>query len=85
MDGMKAYKLSLALDCVCILIAVAILYCANKALLPTWGLVAGAVTALGFLVAAIILLGKARRSFKQQAQVARKQEDEQKEEQETEE
>ncbi|MBQ0069269.1 MAG: hypothetical protein KBT09_05895 [Bacteroidales bacterium] len=65
MNGFKAYKLSLAMDCVCILIAVVILYCANNALLPTWALVVGALVAFGFLIFAIMLLMVARRSFKQ--------------------
>ena len=68
MDGMKAYKLSLTLDCLCILIAAAVLYCANKMLLPMWALITGAVVALAFLVVAVMLLLKARKSFKQDAE-----------------
>lgn len=56
------------MDCVCIIIAAVILYCANNALLPTWALVVGALIAFGFLIFAIMLLMVARRSFKQQAQ-----------------
>lgn len=72
MDGMKAYKMSLALDCVSIFIAVAVLYCANNNVLPVWALVAGAVVALVFLIAAIMQLRKARRIFKQEAEVMMK-------------
>lgn len=68
MDGMKAYKLSLTLDCLCILIAAAVLYCANKMLLPMWALIAGAIVALALLIVAVKLLLKARKSFKQDAE-----------------
>ncbi|MBQ0120073.1 MAG: hypothetical protein KBT13_02980 [Bacteroidales bacterium] len=65
---MKAYKLSLTLDCLCILIAAAVLYCANKMLLPMWALIAGAIVALALLIVAVKLLLKARKSFKQDAE-----------------
>ena len=68
MDGMKAYKISLALDCACIVIAVIVLYCANKALLPMWALIAGATVAFVLLVAAVMQLLKARRCFKKEAE-----------------
>lgn len=82
MDGMKAYKMSLALDCVCIMIAVIVLYCANKQMFDTWVLVTGALVALGFLIAAIRLLLKARTLFKQEAQEAARQQLQQQEEEE---
>ena len=71
MDGMKAYKMSLLLDCACIVIACIVLYCANKGLLPMWALITGAMIALGFLVAACALLFKARRAFKEMSQLQR--------------
>ena len=71
MNGMKAYKLSLVLDGLCILISVIILYCANKELLPMPALIAGAVIAFGLLAGAVYLFMKARRIFKQEARVAR--------------
>lgn len=84
MDGMKAYKLSLALDCVCIVIAVAVLYCANKQMFDTWVLVLFALVALGFLIAAIMQLLKARKLFKQEAEEATRQQLLQQEQQEQE-
>lgn len=71
MTGMKAYKMSLALDGLCILVSVIILYCANKELLPMGALIAGASVAFILLAAAITLFFKARRIFKQEAAVAR--------------
>ncbi|MCQ2288673.1 MAG: hypothetical protein MJZ74_06205 [Muribaculaceae bacterium] len=65
---MKAYKISLALDCACIVIAVIVLYCANNALLPMWALIAGATVAFVLLVAAVMQLLKARRCFKKEAE-----------------
>lgn len=65
---MKAYKTSLALDCACIVIAAAVLYCANNMLLPMWALIAGAIAAFALLIAAVMLLVKARRSFKHEAE-----------------
>ncbi len=67
MDGMKAYKLSLVLDIACIIVAAAVLYCANAQLLPTWALIAGALVACALLIAAVQQLLKARRIFKQEA------------------
>ena len=64
--------MSLALDCVSIFIAVAVLYCANNSLLPVWALVVGAVVALVFLIAAIMQLRKARRIFKHEAEAMMK-------------
>lgn len=68
MDGMKAYKRSLWLDCACIAVAAVVLYCANKNLLPASVLITGAIVALVLLLLAIGQLLKARRLFKQEAE-----------------
>lgn len=73
MDGMKAYKRSLILDIACIIMAAAVLFCANKMLVPMGMLIAGAVVAFLLLVAAVMQLMKARRIFKQEAEEYAKQ------------
>lgn len=65
---MNAYKLllrmAIALDIACLAVALTILYCANRNLLPMWGLLAGALFALALICGSIYCLMAARRILK---------------------
>ena len=53
------------LDFVCIALAIAVLYVANKQMLPQWLVIIGAILAAVFLCASIYYLMKARRIEKE--------------------
>ena len=60
----ESYKLqqrALLLDFICIAVALATLYSANKGLLPLWALIGGALIALVLLVISIVSLIKSRK------------------------
>ena len=76
MDGMKYYKMGLIYDCICILVAAAVLYVANKHLLPTWALIVLTLFALVPLIMSIYCMVKARKAFKREAEIMPKVNDE---------
>ena len=60
-ESFKLQKKALLLDFVCIAVALATLYAANKGLLPMWALIVGALIALVLLIISIVSLIKSRK------------------------
>lgn len=52
-------------DCVCIVIAMVVLYLANRQLLPMWALIVGALLAAAFMLASLWCLLRARKLLRQ--------------------
>ena len=64
---MMYFKRALLLDFACIAIALLVLYLTNKAMIPLWASIVGAIVALVLLIWSIACLLKGRKIAKQSA------------------
>lgn len=65
---MEFYKLrrkAIVYDCVCIAIAMVVLFLANRQLLPMWALIVGVLLAAAFMFASIWCLLRARKLLRE--------------------
>lgn len=65
---MEFYKLrrkAIVYDCVCIAIAMVVLFLANRQLLPMWALIVGVLLAAAFMFASIGCLLRARKLLRE--------------------
>ena len=65
---MELYKLrrnAIIYDCVCIAIAMVVLFLAHRQLLPHWALIVGALLAAAFMCASIWCLMRARKLLRE--------------------
>lgn len=65
MDYYKLRRNALLLDFACIAVALAVLFMANRQMLPMWALAVGAIIAMALLCCSLWCLLKARKLYRQ--------------------